>query len=116
MAIAAILPFHGDEFKVFRPSGGVCRECYAYPVENDFCHTVIAATLRGRPVFVGGARKLRANLFVLLWNSETNSFDAQELDAGVGPSNAFMLNTPQRDILLSANRQLAQAAVYLFDR
>ncbi len=113
--IAAILPFHGNEFKVFKRVGTDYEEIFSYPVENDFYHTVISAELKGEKVFIGGARQKRANLFVLRLNAGTGAFETWELDAGAGPSNAYMLNNGTQDILLSANRMVAQAAIYVFD-
>ena len=108
--IACITPFHGDRYKVYRDG----REIYAYPVENDFYHMVISGQIAGKRVFCGGARQKTASLFSLVWDQ--GGICADELDRGCGPSNAHILNTPQRDILLVANRQIGEAAVYLFDR
>lgn len=111
--IAAILPFHGNRFKVFKKQGKRYEEIYEYPALNDFYHTVVAATLGGRSVVVGGARKEKAQLFILLWNEERKTFDAQVLDEGAGPSNAAVLNTGKQDYLLVANRMVFEAAVYV---
>ncbi len=114
--IAAILPFHGNMFKVYHKKGEGHEEIYSHPEGNDFYHTVISGTIKGQSVFVGGARKLSASLFSLTWNRGTKALAFQELDRDVGPSNAYLFNTPNQDILLCANRQIAQAAIYLFDQ
>lgn len=112
--IAAILPFHGNVFKVYRKQGEKLEAMYEHPDENDFYHTVISGHINGQPVYVGGARKLSANLFVLTWDNQSQTLSSQEIDRGGGPSNAYLFNAPGQDLLLSANRMIAEAAVYLF--
>ncbi|MDO4548561.1 MAG: hypothetical protein Q4D04_10705 [Clostridia bacterium] len=109
--IAAIMPFHGNRYVVFKKDGQEYREVYSYPVENDFYHTVTGATLAGRRVFIGGARKLAADLFALYL--QDGGFVAQRIDEGCGPSNAAALNANGTDYILAANRQISQAAVYI---
>ena len=107
--IACIMPFHGDRYEVYKNG----EKIYTYGVENDFYHTVIRGEIEGKPVFIGGARQKTASLFRLFWE---NGMQSEELDSGCGPSNAAILNTPEADILLAANRQIGQAALYLFPR
>lgn len=114
--IAAILPFHGDQFKIFKKYDKDYKEIYTYPVENDFYHTVQSAIIGGEKVFVGGARKLAAQLFLLRWDKKSGTFKSELIDEGIGPSNAYVHNTDGSDILLSANRQINQAAIYYFFR
>lgn len=110
--IAALLPFHGNQCKVFKNLQGRYKEIYSHPAKNDFYHTVVGGQLGGRQVFICGARKEAAQLFLLTWNAAAGTFDTQVLDEGAGPSNAAVLNTPQRDYLLAANRMVFEAAVY----
>ena len=112
--LACLLPFHGNEFHIYHKSAEGYEEVYTYPVENDFYHAVISASVHGEKVFVGGARKLTADIFVIRWDPETCSFVPQQLEAGPGPSNLAMLNLPGEDILLSANRMIFEAAFYRF--
>jgi len=113
--IAALLPFHGDRLKLFKRVGGSYREVYSYPVENDFYHAILGAEIGGEKVFVAGARRIAAQLLLIRWDKKSRAYVPQVIDEGVGPSNAAVLNTPERDILLSANRQINQAAIYVFD-
>lgn len=114
MEIAALLPFHGNECKIFRRENGAYREVYAYPVENDFYHAIISGRLNNELLFVGGARKLAADLFLVRWDDRRKTYFPQQLEKGGGPSNLSILNAPGEDLLLSANRMIAEAAVYRF--
>lgn len=112
--MAVLMPFHGNEFHIFRQNGDEWQQVYSYPVENDFYHAVIAGTIHGEKVFAGGARKLAADLFVIRWDASQGQYAAQQLEAGPGPSNLALLNAPDGDWLLSANRMIFEAAVYRF--
>ncbi|NLD60358.1 MAG: hypothetical protein GX647_11985 [Clostridiales bacterium] len=112
--IAALLPFHGNQFKIFHRDGGGYREVFAYPVENDFYHAVISGRIRGERMFAGGARKLAADLFLVRWDGERGGYFTQQLEAGSGPSNLAILNAAGGDYLLSANRMIFEAAAYRF--
>lgn len=112
--IAALLPFHGNQFHIYRKGVHNWQETYCYPVENDFYHAVISGTVLGEKVFVGGARKGMADLFLVRWDPKDSRYVPQRMEAGVGPSNLFLLNTKDGDLLLSANRMIFQAAVYRF--
>lgn len=112
--LACLLPFHGNEFHIYHASADGYKEVYTYPLENDFYHAIISAAIHGEKVFVGGARKLTADVFVIRWDAENASFVSQQLEAGPGPSNLAMLNLPEEDILLAANRMIFEAAFYRF--
>lgn len=112
--IAALLPFHGNQFKIYRKEDGAYKEVFSYPVENDFYHAIINGTIRGEKMFMGGARKLAADVFLVRWDKEEGCFVHQQLEAGPGPSNLALLNTPDADLLLSANRMIFEAAIYKF--
>jgi hypothetical protein len=108
--LAIIQPFHGNRFSIYRRQGDEYREIYAYPVRQDFYHAVCAARLGGEKLFIGGARRGAMQLFAIGWRN--GRLDSFVIDENVGPSNVAVLNLEDRDILLSANRQIDEAAIY----
>ena len=112
--IAALMPFHGNQFKIFHRDGAAYREVFSYPVENDFYHAVISGRINGESMFMGGARRLAADLFLVRWDAQRHEYYTQQLEAGKGPSNLALLNGAGGDLLLSANRMVDEAAVYRF--
>lgn len=113
--IAIITAFHGDKFLIFKKGEQGYDQVYAYPVPHDFYHTVISCHLNGVPAFVGGGRKLAMELFAIVWDKEQQAFVPSVADRDVGPSNAAVLNLETGDLLLSANRQIGQAAYYTLE-
>lgn len=114
--LAVLMPFHGDQCKVFHKSEDGYHEIFSSPEHNDFYHVIISAALQGRNVFIGGARKGVMDLFILAFDQEQNEVILEHIDTGVGPSNAAVINLPDKDIVLSANRMIAQAAYYTLER
>ena len=114
--IAVLRPFHGNCCELLKNRGTGWESVYTYPVENDFYHAVLSAEIGPRRVFVVGARKLSAQLFLLGWDEATNSVRVQVLAEGAGPSNVAVLNLPGQDLLLSADRMVGKATLFVFPK
>lgn len=114
LEFATIEPFHGSHFRVWRRSGSGFEKVFEHPEVSEFYHVVVAATLRGEPVFIGGCRRGRQQLFMLRAEPGTPlALRAELIDEDVGPSNVHVLHEPGRDLILSANREKAEAALYV---
>ena len=83
-------------------------------IQGDFYHVVVGARLAGVPVFIGGCRRGKQELFYVRADPVASSRLRLELiEAGVGPSNVHVLNEAGRDIIVAANRETDEAALYL---
>lgn len=112
LELAVLAPFHGDEFKIYKKINGKYEVVYKYPVYQDFYHTVLSCTLKGKPCFIGGARRNRMQLFAVSYDEKAQKFVSEVIDEGVGPSNAYVVYDEGREIILSANRQIGHATIY----
>ena len=111
---ATIEPFHGSYFRVYKRVGGRFERVFEHPEVSEFYHVVVATTLGGQPVFVGGCRRGRQQLFyVRATRRSPLALEAVVIDEGVGPSNVHVLHEPGCDLILSANREKAEAALYV---
>ena len=110
--LAVLLPFHGDQCKIYHKAENGYAEMYASPEENDFYHAIISAKIGGKNVFIGGARKGVMDLFILSYDTVRGGVSLRQVDVGVGPSNVAALNLPNQDLILSANRMIFEAAYY----
>jgi hypothetical protein len=63
LEFATIEPFHGSYFRVYKRVGGEFRKIFEHPEVSEFYHVVVGASLAGRPVFIGGCRRGRQQLF-----------------------------------------------------
>lgn len=111
--IATIEPFHGQYFRVYKKNGSRYEQVFEHPEVSDFYHVVTAANLRGQPVFIGGCRRGRMQLFCIAATStHPLRLEAILIDEGVGPSNVSVINEGARDVIVSANREKGEAALY----
>ena len=112
--MACLLPFHGNRFCIFKQQDNTWKQVYEHPAGNDFYHAVSCGILQDEKVFAAGARSGRRELFLVRWDKETGSYFSQTIDTGSGPSNVAFLNTKEGGLLLSAERMIQEAAVYIF--
>jgi hypothetical protein len=111
---ATIEPFHGSWFRVYKQTAGGWRKVYEHPEVSEFYHVVVGATLAGEPVFIGGCRRGRQQLFyVHAVQTDPLVLQAQVIDEGVGPSNVHVMHESGRDLIVAANREKAEAALYV---
>ncbi|MBO4888608.1 MAG: hypothetical protein J5589_09900 [Firmicutes bacterium] len=113
--IATIERFHGCYFRIYKKVDGMYQQVYQHPEVSEFYHVVKAGTIAGHPCFVGGCRRGKQQLFVVYWDADTGMFVTDTVEEGVGPSNAYIFNGPQGDVIYSANREAAHAAVYVVE-
>lgn len=106
--IATIEDFHGDKFLISKKTANGYE--IVYQKEIEFGHVVYATTLRGKPTFIGAERGGNMDLFYI--QSAENGFKTEVIETGVGASNVYVINQVDKDIILSANRQIHQAVLY----
>jgi hypothetical protein len=114
LEFATIEPFHGSYFRVWKKVDGAWCKLYEHPEVSEFYHVVVADTLAGEPVFIGGCRRGKQQLFVLrAVGTQPLQLEATVIDEGVGPSNVHLVHEAGRDIIVSANREKAEVALYV---
>lgn len=109
--LAAIEPFHGGAFRLYRNENGAWQPFYDYPAgTSTFFHVAWGGRLRGVPVFLGGCRAGGKELFLLRWNNGT--VVPEIIERGMGPSNVFVLHGAESDVILTANREGGEGALF----
>ena len=83
---------------------------YEYPEKKDFLHAVWGGRLRGEPAFIGGSRGGNKELFLLRWRN--GKIVSEIIDSGAGPANICVINGKERDLILAANHESGEGAVY----
>ena len=113
LEFATIEPFHGTHFRLYKKIDGTWRKIFEHPEVTEFYHVVVGATLAGKPVFIGGCRRGKQQLFyVHARQNDPLALGVELIEAGVGPSNVYVLNEERRDIIVAANREKGEAALY----
>lgn len=109
--LVTIEPFHGNAFRVSKRTQSGYETVYEYPEPMEFAHVVWGGRLRGVPTVIGGQRRHAKDLFCVQYKEGT--YVKTTIDSGVGPSNVAVIHAPERDIIVSANREVGEAALYL---
>jgi hypothetical protein len=113
LEFATIEPFHGSWFRIYKRRGDRFEKIFEHPEVSEFYHVVVGDTLRGEPVFIGGCRRGRQQLFVVRARRRAPlELEVMLIDEGVGPSNVHVLHEAGRDVILSANREKSEGALY----
>jgi hypothetical protein len=113
LEFATIEPFHGSYFRIYKKIDGAFRKVFEHPEVSDFYHVVVGTRLAGQPVFIGGCRRGKQQLFyVRAASTDPLEFKAEIIEEGVGPSNVHVLHEAGRDIIVAANREKAEGALY----
>ena len=113
LEFATIESFHGRYFRVYKMIDGKFERIYEHPEVTEFYHVVVGATLAGQPVFIGGCRRGKQQLFYVHPSQrDPLELTAELIDQGVGPSNVHVLHEEKRDIIVAANRENHEAALY----
>lgn len=110
---ATIEPWHGEYFRAYKRRNGTWERIYEHPEVAEFYHVVVDTSLRGKPAVIGGCRRGSQHLFYLAAKSAAPLIlEAVTIENGVGPSNVAVLHQGDRDVLVSANREKGEAALY----
>lgn len=103
-------PFHGDQISIYRKENGRYYRVYTHPEKLPFLHAIDSGTLFGRPVVLCGNREGRRELLCFFY--EDGSYRFQVVDADCGPANCLLLERNGRPVIVSANRETNEVAMY----
>lgn len=109
--LITIEPFHGNAFIISKKTANGYEKVYEYPEEMEFGHVVWAGKLRGVPTVIGGQRRHAKDLFYIQYID--GEYVKTTIETDIGPSNVAVLNGKERDIIISANREIGEAVLYI---
>lgn len=110
--LAVLAPFHGDEISVYKKQNGKFCKVYEYGEPVEFTHAIFGGMLCKTPAVVVGHRKGKRNLMAFTWNNDNGSYEVQVIDEDCGPANVLKYHYAGADILVSANRETDEVAMY----
>ncbi len=115
--LAVLNPFHGNHFGIYKRINGVYDCLFEYEKPLDFYHAITADTLNEIPTVVIGARKDDMDLFIVQYDKEKGEYFSQLVDTNVGPANVSICHmTDGTDLIVSSNRQINEAAIYIAEK
>lgn len=112
--LVTLSPFHGDELRIYKAIKGQYHLVYEYPEKAEFLHAVWSGMIEGKPVAVVGHRKGARRLLMLWWDQEDEKYSFRTIDDDCGPANVYGYNRKNKDVLIAANRETDEIAMYVF--
>lgn len=111
--LAVLAPFHGGHINIYKKQEGRYESVYAYEKPAEFTHAIYGGMVCGRPGVIIGHRKGDRDL--LLFTYEEGAYRSQVLDHDCGPANVYKYTKGGKDILISANRETDEIAMYILE-
>ena len=110
LELASIEPFHGSKGCIYKETGGKLVPILEH--EYEFGHVVWGGTMLGRPAFIIGGRKGNRELNLFQWDAAGASIQRTMLDNSGGASNIAVHHESGRELILAANREIGEVALY----
>jgi hypothetical protein len=110
--LAVLSPFHGDCISIYQKADNQFKKVYEFPEPAEFTHAIYGGPLCGKPAVVIGHRKGKRNLMAFTWNQLTGQYEVEIIDTDCGPANVAHFMDGDREILVSTNREIDEAAMY----
>lgn len=113
--LGCIAPFHGDQLYIcHQTEDGGYKKVWQFPEYAEMLHATWACSIQGKPAWIVGHRKGKRNLMLVTY--EDGDYRTTLIDQDCGSANAFhFVNRSGQDIILSANRETDEIAMYQVD-
>ncbi|MDF1618100.1 hypothetical protein [Petrocella sp. FN5] len=109
LELATIEKFHGELGKIYKEINGKWEMIHSHKYE--FGHVVWGGKIQDEPAFIIGGRKGDMEL-ILFTMDEKGQIQETLIDHTGGPSNIDVINLDNKDVILAANRQIGEVAIY----
>ncbi|GAB1482593.1 hypothetical protein MASR2M78_14090 [Treponema sp.] len=110
LELATIEPFHGSKGVIYKKKNGKFLPLIEH--EYEFGHVVWGGKILGKPAFIIGGRKGSRELNLFQWDASSASIKRSLIDNTGGPSNIAVWNKADSDVILAANREIGEIALY----
>lgn len=110
MEVATIESFHGSRGIIYKLIDGKLSPIHEH--EYEFGHVVWGGKILNKPSFIIGGRKGNRELNCFQMDENSQKITHFTIDNTGGPSNIAVLNKNNSDVILAANREVGEIAIY----
>lgn len=115
--LGVISGFHGNSLTIYHLNEHdhyVPQWKYAAPeADTEMLHATWADTILGKPTWVVGWRKGTKDTIAITWDAEAGNYKTEFIDQNTGCANAFhFVNSAGQDVVIGANREINEIAMY----
>lgn len=115
MELCVLEPFHGSNIKIYKNINGIFKESFSYREPVEFAHAIYGGNLCGVKTFVVGHRQGKRNLIAIQYDKKRKSYNSRIIDYNCGSANVFHYKNKGKDIIISANREINEVALYTIE-
>ncbi len=109
-----ISQFHGKHIYIYKKVNGEYCKVYSYDTA-EFAHAIYGGSLLGSPAVIIGHRKGTRNLLLFTYDIYEGKYRVDVLDEDCGSANVFKFIRDGEEVLVSANRETDEVAMYTFE-
>lgn len=110
--LCVLAPFHGPDIKIYEKRNGAFILAYQYEKSADFTHAIYGGAFGGDMAFIVGHRQGDRDLLVFSYDRETGKYGYRLIDHDCGSANVCRIRQEEKEILISANREIDEVAMY----
>ena len=110
--LAVVAPFHGEHILIYKERHGKFECVYSYEKPAEFCHAIYGGPLCGENALVVGHRKGNRDLLKFSYDKAEKTYRCEVMDHDCGPANVWHFVRNGKDVLVSANRETDEVAMY----
>jgi len=114
--LCTLEPFHGEHICIYKEQEGIFKKAYDYPEKAEFTHAIYGGELCGEPAFVVGHRQGKRNLIVIRYDAEKKEYVSQIIDQNCGSANIYHYLHGGKDVIIAANREVNEIAMYTLEK
>lgn len=111
--LLVLSPFHGDTVSVYKKKNGIFECVWQREKKMPFIHAIYAGFIKERWVAFIGNREEDRELIAVEYKDGT--YQVSVLDQGAGPANCMYFEHDGKNMLLAANRETDEIALYTLE-
>ena len=105
-------PFHGDTLEIYHLNNGKYEKVYEHPEKLPFLHAIYPCEINGKKYGIIGNREGDRVLFAIYYDENKKDYAIDLLDEGAGPANAMFYKDGEKNMVMAANRETNEIAIY----
>ena len=110
--LCALAPFHGPDIKIYEKKTGKYEVAYRYDKPAEFTHAIYGGDFGSGKAFIVGHREGERDLLMFTFDSENKTYKYELIDHDRGPANVLRIAGENKEILVAANRETDEIAMY----
>lgn len=111
--LCVLAPFHGPDIRIYEQKNGAYSIAYKYDKPAEFTHAIYGGKFGSGTAFIVGHREGARDLLMFTYDKTAGTYKYEVIDHDRGPANVLRIDGGDREILVAANRETDEIAMYV---